>query len=684
MFIFSSKPGLRYAGERLTSNPAGLPNTYVVFHRSSGTLEDIPDDSPRVTYSRRDVHDGVVWLATLTCDTQETIQLEISAVVKGLKLEFFMCVLCEGEDFCLATVRLEGLAAAFKDPHARLALPAHGGRLIDPRSAADGAVDHRYNWILDSFGACAIVYTCGLTALLRVHSMDDLLTSRVGGEALERYAQVGALLRHRYTLHDMSYRRAKDQPSVHACEERLYPVEQDFSLPSAAPRLTVELIESGILPEESGWVPGAAHLRSTLPSKPCGLYKDHMVYKIFVGSPSEGVQTTYAQAADMIRRVHARTGGAKQIVYLVGFQNGGHDDCYPHVLTLNEAPGSEESLVGLIEQSRALGATISFHDNYDDAYPDSPDYDTNIVSRDNDGHLLRGGVWNGKQAYWISLPYYTAHGACRRIKETLARYPFLHSTYHLDVLTASVFRVDFRKGSPSGKEEDLQARLHLVRQFHDFGLDVSSEACGLPFIGSISYFWHMQRVPRPLYEGDQRIPMVPFLVHGKADYAGTHTEHPSEILDGLLYGGFYCDDVTAATPIKRLTDAYFMLQAPLNALRDTAAAAYAEKDGWKTILYENGASVAVHFEALMCRIDIGGRRWIENGTAMIPQDDGSLLLYVAWEEPYAPVVLPCRLHPGESRIATPVGVDTEPVLLTASEKGLPVSLPAGIAYRVKL
>lgn len=685
MFSFGIKPSLLLADGRLASNPGAISNSYVVFHRLSGLLEVISDDSPRVVYDRRVLPNGIAWQATLTCDTAECIRLEIIAKVERTKVELSIRVLSEGEDFCLASVRLEGIAAAnAADPHARLALPAHGGRLINPQNASDGAVDHRYNWILDSLGACAIAYTRGLTALVRVHSMDDMLTSRVGGESGARYAQIGVLLRHRYTHHDVSYRRAKEGPSLLVDEEALYPIEPDFTLPDLAPRLTLELIESRELPDACGWVTGAAHLCATLPPKPCALYRDHMVYKVFLGSPCDGLQTTYAQTADIIRSVYERTGGAGQIVYLVGFQNDGHDDRYPHVFTLNENPGSEDSLVDLVRQARRLGATVSFHDNYDDVYRESLDFEADVVSRDNNGHLLRGGVWNNKQAYWTSLPYYTAHGTHERIYKTLARYPFLQSTYHLDVLTASVFRVDFRKGSPSGKQEDLQARLRLVRQFNECGLDVSSEACGLPFVGTISYFWHMQRMPRPLYEGDRRIPMVPFLVHGRADYGGTHTDHPTEILDGLLYGGFFSDDVTASTPIKRLTDAYFMLQVPLNALRDAQAVRYEERDGWKIVFYEDNSRIAVHFEALMCRVDIKGTRWIENGTAMIPQPDGSILLYVAWEEPYSPVVLPCSLRPGDTRLVTPVGVEMPPVTLTATCDGLPVSLRPGIAYRILL
>ena len=59
------------------------------------------------------------------------------------------------------------------------------------------------------------------------------------------------------------------------------------------------------------------------------------------------------------------------------------------------------------------------------------------------------------------------------------------------MLTASVFRLDFRKDEPSCKEKDLEGRLEVLRQFRDMGIDVSSEALGAPFLGEISFFWHL-------------------------------------------------------------------------------------------------------------------------------------------------------------------------------------------------
>ncbi len=683
-FCFAQRPGLtRLEGSSgtLDGNPAGKPNVFMVYYPQESRLEEIADDGDRIRYTRTESAGGCVWLAEI--DGKISVRIRMEQRADG-ELEIGWDGFRETEDCRLVTLRLEGLAAASaRDPHARLAMPSHGGRLIDPAETADGCTDHRYNWVLDSFGACAVAYTRGFFAALRAHSMDDMLTSRVGESDGSRYAQLGALLRHRYTRRDPPYRRTRLFGTGPVEGEEILPFEDEFEIPAG--KLTLEISDTPDLPDVSGWVPGALRIRNRLPGKRSDLYRGFMVYKIFVGSPSDGVQTTWDQALDIIRQVWERTGGVRQLVYLVGFQNEGHDDRYPDVFTLNTGAGSEEAFERLIRTAwERYGALVSFHDNYDDAYRESACFDPDVIARDAYGQLLRGGVWNGRQAYWISLPQYAKREAGERMRRTLERWPFLRDSYHLDVLTASVFRLDFRKGDPSGKQRDLEARLSVVEQFRELGLDVSSEACGLPFLGTISYFWHMQRVPRCLYEGDARIPMVPFLVHGLADYAGTHTDHPSEILDGLLYGGFFCNDITAQTPLQRLTDAAILLFMPLDRLRDDVPESYREKNGWKTVVYRSGASVSVNFETLECRVEVGGRRLIENGTAMIDRPDGTTLLYVGWEEPYTPVHLRTVLPAGTVVEARPADGGGETRTLTVDEDGLPVDLPVGTAYLVKV
>ena len=686
---FGERPGLVRLARAdwaavLACNPAGLCEVWSVYDPKDGVLEEIPGDSPAVETHFAAAPDGARWRAEVR-GKSGTMSAEIRAAVLDGVIRFELVHVEESPRAHLVSLRLNGLVAAVQaDSAARLALPSHGGRLIDPARCADGATDHRYNWILDSFGSVAVACTDRMTAVARIHLMDDQLTSRVGGVRGARWAQVGALLRRRYTKLDASYRRAKpDRDPANAEDAGTLPVETDFLL-DQTPCATVDLIAHDAVSPAAGWTIGAKHVRDGLPGKRTDYYRGRMVYKIFVGAPNQPVATSLAQMRALVFEVAARTGNAGQSPYIVGFQHRGHDSGYPDVFTLNPALESVDALQKLVEDARAVNCNLSFHDNYDDAYANSPMWRADDISRDHTGHLLRGGIWNGVQAYWNSMPYYARHRASERIRRTLEAYPFLKDTYHLDVLTASVFRIDFRGGDPTGRQDDLAARLDIVDQFRERGIDTSSEACGLPFVGHISYFWHMQRVPRALYEGDSRIPMVTFLAHGKADYAGTHTDDMHCILDGLLYGGFYCNDVTAATPIKHLTDAYYMLQAPLDLLRDDFAEDYQEENGWKCVRYASGARVAVNYETEECRVVIDGKTLIENGSAMLPQPDGSVILYRCKEEPYEDVRWRTGVPAGARLTAEPIGVALPARTLTVEADGcVPVDTELGVAWRVR-
>jgi len=76
----------------------------------------------------------------------------------------------------------------------------------------------------------------------------------------------------------------------------------------------------------------ARRLRHRLKARPNPLYQA-LVYKIFCdvpGLPQKDV-TTFADALELIKRIHRLTGGAPQVVYLVGWQYRGHDTGYPAV-----------------------------------------------------------------------------------------------------------------------------------------------------------------------------------------------------------------------------------------------------------------------------------------------------------------------------------------------------------------
>jgi len=102
------------------------------------------------------------------------------------------------------------------------------------------------------------------------------------------------------------------------------------------------------------------------------LYVGTLVYKVLLDVIGGSQVTTYADVLDLIRRVKRLTGGARQIVYLIGWQHSGHDTGYPDVFTANPRVGTFDEFKKLRKAALRENAIVSLHDNYHDTYEDSP------------------------------------------------------------------------------------------------------------------------------------------------------------------------------------------------------------------------------------------------------------------------------------------------------------------------
>ena len=114
------------------------------------------------------------------------------------------------------------------------------------------------------------------------------------------------------------------------------------------------------------------------------LYSTHLWYKIFLDHRDSGVKTTFRQAGEIIEAIRNVTDGLPQVIYLVGWQEGGHDAQYPAMDSVNQGAGGATALRELCAVAkRKYNALISYHANIDDAYPGNKDYDTRILASPN-------------------------------------------------------------------------------------------------------------------------------------------------------------------------------------------------------------------------------------------------------------------------------------------------------------
>ncbi len=104
--------------------------------------------------------------------------------------------------------------------------------------------------------------------------------------------------------------------------------------------------------------------------------------------------------------------GLERCAWFVGGWNfGGNDRLYPKRLPPNPKWTSPDGIAGAeglrrtADMARKAGYVLSVHDNYSDAYENSPDWHPKDIAVSADGRPVRGGVWAGGHQAWIICPH---------------------------------------------------------------------------------------------------------------------------------------------------------------------------------------------------------------------------------------------------------------------------------------
>lgn len=226
--------------------------------------------------------------------------------------------------------------------------------------------------------------------------------------------------------------------------------------------------EGGLATVEAEWQQEGKSYRTSTDIVVAPFYRDYhqtLVLKLFLGMEGEPVERlareplfqrphdvlcTFQEALEVIRRTDHLTRGIPKIVYLVGWQQGGHDHGYPSWSEVNprlkrpQDATALDSLRWLIREARQFHTTVSLHINMVDAYRQSPLWDEyaarDIFAREADGRLLSTGIaMKGQDMFNVVYPREWAAGlAQRRIDRLIAMIPELREghTIHVDVFIA--------------------------------------------------------------------------------------------------------------------------------------------------------------------------------------------------------------------------------------------------------
>jgi hypothetical protein len=318
--------------------------------------------------------------------------------------------------------------------------------------------------------------------------------------------------------------------------------------------------EGGIATIEAVLRQDGRRLRATTDVVVAPFYRDYhqtLVMKLFLGmegTPVErlgkeplfqkqhDVMCTFEEALEVIRKTDNLTRGMPKIIYLVGWQKGGHDHGYPAWSEVNprlkrkQDATALDSLRWLIREARKFNTTVSLHINMVDAYRQSPLWDAYVArdcfAKDANGQLLVAGIaMKGEEMYNVVYPKeWAAELAQRRIDGLIRMVPELTEghTIHIDVFIAQ--RDGGRPISPwHAKPENggltpdkyVETQRQVFHYWRDRGFDVTGEGifwahpAGEGFTGLQAMSWW--------YPGDSGYQMqVPecLMARGRTDRGG--------------------------------------------------------------------------------------------------------------------------------------------------------------------
>ncbi len=191
---------------------------------------------------------------------------------------------------------------------------------------------------------------------------------------------------------------------------------------------------------------------------------------------------TFAQALEIIKAVDHLTQGIEKIIYLVGWQGLGHDDCYPEMEVVNEAlkrpedKTARDSLWWLFEEAKKYHTVVSFHGNLADAYTATPCFpelvEANAVVKNAAGKATPIEIFNGRDGYKVSYKGYFESGLFKRNWDRFcAATPVCESgTVHLDN-----FCIAQSLNPRTSVEEEDAARNKMLDYIQSLGIDVTTE-----------------------------------------------------------------------------------------------------------------------------------------------------------------------------------------------------------------
>jgi hypothetical protein len=292
------------------------------------------------------------------------------------------------------------------------------------------------------------------------------------------------------------------------------------------------------------------------PAETARFYQDRLAAPPTGNTPAPyRIYLTHRQAAQVLRELPA-AGVPRALVVLRGWIRGGYDWSHPDIWPPDDRLGGLDDL-------RALSAnggpfTVALHDNYQDSYKHNPSW-PNGVNRTKQQRPMRGGYWDGGQAYILSA----AAGLTYARRNWKMEQQLAPRAMYIDTTSAVQTYQSYEPGKLQYRTDDVANKASLLKFYKECGVVLGSEE-GADF--AVPYIdWCENRHERIAGES---IPLWPLVFHDavvSGRYTGSAwagalaagTEYPPWLLD-MLWG--YAA-LTELGPFEQRNNAYERMRA---------------------------------------------------------------------------------------------------------------------------
>ena len=216
-------------------------------------------------------------------------------------------------------------------------------------------------------------------------------------------------------------------------------------------------------------------------------YSKTLWMKMFLAKPdweknTSDVLINFEQALELIKGIDNITQGIKKIIYLVGWQGLGHDDCFPEMEVVNPYlkrdcdATAKDSYIWLYEQAKKYNTVVSVHGNISDEYAENPSHDefvkADAIVKNKDGKPAVIEIFNTRNCYKTSYKQYWESGLFEKyFQRFLEAIPVRETgTIHLDN-----FCIIENLCPETDVYEQDEARNKILDYIKEQGLDVTSE-----------------------------------------------------------------------------------------------------------------------------------------------------------------------------------------------------------------